>query len=112
VPLIMRRSAFDFFPSARCELCEAEFDHASTGFAAWPVDVLADPRDEPVTFLCSEACLERISEERSDDGEWIATPFDVYLANLIVSLGIDIEATLRVERASVAADNTRDQAPD
>ncbi len=112
MPLIMRRSAFDFFPAARCELCETEFDRADAGYAAWPVDVLSDPRDEPVVLLCSEACLERISSELEDAGECIATPFAVYLANLIVSLGIDIESVLETEHASVAAENTRDQAPD
>lgn len=112
MPLIMRRSAFDFFPAARCELCETEFDRADSGYAAWPVDVLSDPRDEAIVLLCSEACLEKISAEREEAGEWIATPFAVYLANLIVSLGIDIEAVLETEHASVAAENTRDQAPD
>ena len=112
MPMIMRRSAFDFFPAVRCELCETEFDRAATGYAAWPVDVLADPRDEPVVFLCSEHCLSQISDEREDAGEWIATPFAVYLANLVVSLGIDIEAILETEQASVAAEHTRDQAPD
>lgn len=112
MPFIMRRSAFDFFPAARCELCEREFDSADQGYAAWPVDVLADPRDETIILLCSEECLERISTEREDAGEWIATPFAVYLANLIVSLGIDVDETLDTEQASVAAENTRDQAPD
>jgi hypothetical protein len=108
----MRRSAFDFFPAASCELCETEFDRAEGGYAAWPVDVLSDPRNEHVVLLCSEHCLEQISSEREDDGEWIATPFSVYLANLIVSLGIDVETVLETEQASVAAENTRDQAPD
>ena len=112
MPLIMRRSGFDFFPAARCELCETEFDRSDTGYAAWPVDVLSDHRHEGVALLCSEACLERISTEREADGEWVATPFAVYLANLIVSLGIDIDEVLETEQASVAAENTRDQAPD
>lgn len=112
MPLIMRRSAFDFFPAARCELCDAEFDRSDAGYAAWPVDIVSDPRDEQVVLICSEACLERVSAEREDAGEWIATPFAVYLANLIVSLGIDIDAVLETEQASVAAENTRDQAPD
>jgi hypothetical protein len=112
VPLIMRRAAFDFFPAARCELCESEFDRSDQGYAAWPVDVLADPRHETVVLICSESCLDRISSEREDQGEWIATPFPVYLANLIVTLGIDIDAVLETEHASVAAENTRDQAPD
>ena len=108
----MRRSAFDFFPAARCANCDSEFDRSDRGYAAWPVDVLSDPRDVPVILLCSEHCLEQISAEREDEGEWIATPFAVYLANLIVSLGIDIDAVLETEHASVAAENTRDQAPD
>jgi hypothetical protein len=112
VPLIVRRSGFDFFPAARCELCEKEFDRADQGYAAWPVDVLAEPRHEQVVLLCSEECLDQISADREDDGEWIATPFAVYLANLIVSLGIDIDAVLDTEHASIAAENTRDQAPD
>jgi hypothetical protein len=112
VPLIMRRSAFDFFPAARCELCEGEFDSSDQGYAAWPVDVLADPRNETVVLLCSEGCLDQIATEREDDGEWVATPFPVYIANLIVSLGIDIEEVIETEHASVAAENTRDQAPD
>jgi hypothetical protein len=112
MPWIMRRSTFDFFPAARCEICDVEFDRADQGYVAWPVDVLADPRDEVVILLCSEKCLSDVSESRSEQGEWIATPFAVYLANLVVSLGIDIEEVIDTEQASVAAENTRDQAPD
>lgn len=112
MPWIMRRTAFDFFPAARCEQCNSEFDRADQGYAAWPVDVLAEPRDEVVVLVCGEECLERVSDERSDQGEWVATPFAVYLCNLIVSLGIDVETVLETEQASVAAENTRDQAPD
>jgi hypothetical protein len=112
VPFIMRRSAFDFFPAARCEICESEFDRANAGYATWPVDIIADPRDEPVSLVCSEECLNAIDEQNEDRGEWIATPFSVYIANLIVSLGIDVDEVLETEQASVAAENTRDQAPD
>jgi hypothetical protein len=112
VPLFMRRSAFDFFPAVQCDRCGTEFDRSDAGYAAWPVDILSDPRDESVVLLCSEQCLEQTSTEREEAGEWIATPFSVYMANLIVSLGIDVEAVLETEHASVAAENTRDQAPD
>ena len=109
---IMRRATFDFFPAAKCDVCESEIDRASAGYVAWPVDVLASPCDETVAVVCSDDCLERISADRHDEGEWIATPFAVYLANLVVSLGIDIESVLETEHASVAAERTRDQAPD
>lgn len=112
MPWIMRRTAFDFFPAARCEHCDSEFDRADQGYAAWPVDVLAEPRDEPVILVCCEDCLEQLSNERAEQGEWVATPFAVYLSNLIVSLGIDVERVLETEQASVASENTRDQAPD
>jgi hypothetical protein len=112
VPLIMRRAAFDFFPAARCTHCGTEFDRARGGYAAWPVDVINNPPYVEVQLLCCDDCLDAFSAEHEDDGEWIATPFAVYLANLIVTLGIDIDAVLETEHASVAAENTRDQAPD
>ena len=80
--------------------------------AAWPVDILADPRDEHVVVVCSDECLEHISSHRAEEGEWIATPLHVYLANLVVRLDIDIQHVIETEEASVAADRTRDQAPD
>jgi hypothetical protein len=114
MPWMMRRSTFDFFPAVKCDHCGGEFDRASQGYVAWNVDILADPRDEPVTILCSESCLNYISEseDETDSGEWIATPFSVYIANLAVGLGIDVDEVIETEQASVAAENTRDQAPD
>lgn len=112
MPFIMRRAAFDFFPAAQCELCQTEFSRSDQGYAAWPVDVLANRPQEAVVLVCSDDCLDRLSAEREDEGEWVATPFAVYLANLIVTLGIDIDAILQTEQASIAAENTRDQAPD
>jgi hypothetical protein len=112
MPWIMRRSTFDFFPSARCDVCDGELASPSECYVAWPVDVLADPCDEIVTLLCSEQCLEHVSTSRGDEGEWIAAPFGVYVANLVVSLELDVDEVLETEQASVAAENTRDQAPD
>jgi hypothetical protein len=112
MPWMMHRSSFDFFPSVRCDQCNAEIGSASNAYAAWPVDILADPRDSVVSVICSQECLDAVGAERESEGEWIATPFAVYVANLIFSLGIDVNRVLETEQASVAAEKTRDQAPD
>jgi hypothetical protein len=112
MPFIMRRSTFDFFPAAQCDHCAGEIADTSGCYVAWPVDILAEPRDETIMVLCSELCLEHVSQFRAGEGEWIATPLAVYLANLIVTMDIDVDRVIETEQASVAAERTRDQAPD
>lgn len=98
-------------PAIVCDHCGA--DVPSSGFQLW-----RSTGDQPITLhihsaqLCGEDCLEAWLLERPDGGEWLAFPFDAYLANLINTLGIDVTSVLEREQALWAAEHTRREAPD
>jgi hypothetical protein len=98
-------------PELYCDNCGQQVD--GDGFVTWPVDWHTEaPAPAVVLVAHSEECVESLAEVRVDQGEWIATPISVYLANLVDGLGIDVGKVLEIERASIAAERTRDQSPD
>ena len=72
----------------------------------------SNPTSQPSQQVCSEACYEDFVSEQPLNDEWFAIPIDAYLANLVRSLGIDLDAVLEREQAVSAAEHTRDEAPD
>jgi hypothetical protein len=111
MPWTMRHHAGGLTPDIRCDACGSEV--SSAGYVAWAADWSADePRRATVSIACSQECVETIATSPDVAGEWVATPLDVYLASLVHSLGIDVDEVLRMERASLAAERTRDQSPE